>query len=107
MADEFDIYNDNNFDGGMGDTQVDLYAEILEDDENRPAKRRRDNDLDYNVTMSDHQHIGHENKDGDDDLFADFGEGEKGFEVKMEGSEEDSKANAQNATLEGHNNAVP
>ena len=54
-----------------------MYAEILDEDESRPAKRRRDNDLDYSVSISDHQHIVHENKDGDDDLFADFGEGEK------------------------------
>lgn len=106
MADEFDIYNDSNFDGGNGDTHIDLYAEIL-DDESRPAKRKRDNDLDYSVSISDHHHGDHEIKDGDDDLFADFGEGEKGFEVKMEGSEEDSRSNTQNSTLEGHDNAVP
>ena len=54
-----------------------MYSELLDDDESRPAKRRRDNDLDYNVSILDHQHGGHEDKDGDDDLFADFGEGEK------------------------------
>ncbi|CAI2186079.1 18574_t:CDS:10 [Funneliformis geosporum] len=107
MADEFDMYNDSNFDGGNGEAHVDLYSEILDDDESRPAKRRRDNDLDYNVSILDHQHDVHENKDGDDDLFADFGEGEKAFEVKMEGTEEDSKANTPTMTLEGHNNAVP
>ncbi|GES77626.1 hypothetical protein GLOIN_2v1565717 [Rhizophagus clarus] len=101
------IYIIFNFDGGNGDTQVDLYAEILDEDESRPAKRRRDNDIDYNVSISDHQLGDHEIKDGDDDLFADFGEGEKAFEVKMEGSEEDSKSNTQNSILEGHDNAVP
>ncbi|CAG8541310.1 28540_t:CDS:10 [Racocetra persica] len=117
MTDEFDIYNDDNF-GANGDPHDDLYAEILEDDDSRPLKRsRRDNDLSY-----DHPdiHSGvQEEKDGDDDLFADFGEGEKekrmysdeilskvGYEVKLEPSEEDQLPVAHNNSHEGHNNHV-
>ncbi|RHZ87390.1 hypothetical protein Glove_36g24 [Diversispora epigaea] len=102
MGDEFDIYNDDNF--GANDVPDDLYAEILEDD-NRPLKRSR-RDIDLNYDHSEH-HTGHEEKDDGDDLFADFGEGDKRYEVKMESNEEVQMMISHNPHEGRTNNNIP
>ncbi|KAG9285154.1 hypothetical protein G9A89_004369 [Geosiphon pyriformis] len=75
MAEEdpFDIY-DEPF-GGTEETHDDLYDEILGDDDGRPAKRRREDEFEYNLSAKE--------GNDDEDLFADFGEVDtKEFEVR-------------------------
>ncbi|CAG8622528.1 5131_t:CDS:10 [Acaulospora morrowiae] len=105
MADDFDIYNEDNF-GANGEASDDLYAEILEEDDNRPSKRsRRDDDINYD--HAEPHPGGQEEKDDGDDLFADFGEGEKDYEVKMESTEEDQMAATHTNPQEGRTNSIP
>ncbi|CAJ0745013.1 3550_t:CDS:10 [Entrophospora sp. SA101] len=63
--DDFDIYNDDNFGNNENTSQDDIYPDILNSEEAALV--------------------------GEDDLFGDFMEGEKGYEVKLENTDEDNK----------------